>query len=211
MISSLHWILKSISKIALKGGDDTNTPSTNKSSRTKPRMLEMYCGCGAHTIPLAKSNLLFEIVAVERDDRLVNACRNNCRLNNCIDEQYGTCNNDGNERALVKVFKGDATEWAAKTLRGRCKQDEKADQFDILLVDPPRDGLSATVCDMAMNGTFAHIIYVSCGKRALLRDLTILCGKTGSFDVVDLAVIDLFPGTPSVETLVHLKRRQKNG
>lgn len=209
MISSLHWILNSISKIALKGGDNTNTSSTNKSSRTKPRMLEMYCGCGAHTIPLAKSTILSEIVALERDDRLVNACRNNCRLNDCLNE-HDSCNNDGNERTLVKVVKGDATEWAAKTLRGRCKHDTNPEQFDILLVDPPRDGLSATVCDMAMNGTFAHIIYVSCGKRALLRDLTILCGKTGSFDVVDLAVIDLFPGTPSVETLVHLKRRQKN-
>ena len=65
---------------------------------------------------------------------------------------------------------------------------------------------------MALGGTFRRVIYVSCGRRALLRDLTILCGRSeeeggGGFDVADLAVINLFPGMDVVETLVHLKRR----
>ena len=64
------------------------------------------------------------------------------------------------------------------------------------------------MCNMALKGTFTHVIYVSCGRRALLRDLTILCGdEERGFDVADLAVIDLFPGTEAVESLVHLKRR----
>jgi len=202
-------------------------------------MLEMYCGCGAHTVPLAKSAILTEIVAVELDGRLVDACRDNCRRNDCLQDHDDDGNDndrggDGNglecsvvqshDRTSVRVFKGDAGEWAAKTLRirKRCR-DEKAGQspssssskntvdeyndFDILLVDPPRDGLSSTVCGMALEGTFAHVVYVSCGRRALLRDLTMLCSAVGGFDVEDIAVIDLFPGTDAVETLVHLKRR----
>ncbi|KAL7549245.1 hypothetical protein ACHAWF_012533 [Thalassiosira exigua] len=156
----------------------------------------MYCGCGAHTVPLAKSALLSEIVAVELDDRLVEACRNNCRLNDC-----------------------DAGEWAARTLRVQNKRFQRAermsspskcdyeyDRFDILLVDPPRDGLSPEVCNMALKGSFNHVIYISCGRRALIQDLTILCSDAEGFDVVDLAVIDLFPGTDAVESLVHLRR-----
>ncbi len=204
MLTSLLWILQTISKVA-------------EQQSTKPRLLEMYCGCGAHTIPLAKSMLLSDIVAVELDERLVNACKNNCRLNNCL---KGEESEHGSKETLVDVFKGDAAEWAAKTLRCIHKKNRVSEvantdkattslandynQFDILLVDPPRQGLDKTVCEMAIKGTFSHILYISCGRRALIRDLTILCTE---FAIENLAVIDLFPGTDAVETLIHLKRK----
>ena len=65
------------------------------------------------------------------------------------------------------MIKGDAAEWASRTLRGwRKRERSKAgplssrdeNDFDILLVDPPRDGLSPTVCDMATRGAFEHVI-----------------------------------------------------
>ena len=204
MLTSLLWILQTISKVA-------------EQQSTKPRLLEMYCGCGAHTIPLAKSTLISEIVAVELDERLVNACKNNCRLNNCL---KGEESEYGSNETLVDVFKGDAAEWAVKTLRCIHKKNRVSEvantdnatsllandynQFDILLVDPPRQGLDKTVCEMAIKGTFSHLLYISCGRRALIRDLTILCTE---FAIEDLAVIDLFPGTDAVETLIHLKRK----
>ncbi|KAL9179364.1 hypothetical protein ACHAXT_008654 [Thalassiosira profunda] len=196
MLSSLHWILNALSRIAKE-----------VDGRRKPRLLEMYCGCGAHTVPLAKSTLLSEIVAVELDERLVNACRHNCQLNDCLRLDDASLAGGG---ASVQAFKGDAAEWAKKTLRAaqnNCSQNGSNNNFDILLVDPPRDGLSPTVCDMALQGTFRHVLYVSCGRRALLRDLSILCCDERGFDVAELAIIDLFPGTDAVESLVHLRRR----
>ena len=151
--------------------------------KTSLTLLEMYNGLGAHTIPLAKCGFLSRIVAVELDERLVRACKHNVELNGCTN---------------VDVYKGDAAEWAKRAMRrGECC-------FDILLVDPPRDGLTEEVCKMAVEGTFSHMVYISCGRRALLRDLESLCS---AFDVADMAVIDLFPGTDAVETLVHLTRR----
>jgi 16S rRNA G966 N2-methylase RsmD len=192
MLTSLHWILNTLSRIA-------------KQSTAKPSLLEMYCGCGAHTIPCAKSSLLSEIVAVELDERLVAACKNNCLLNNCLKGE--------NDRAEteVSVSKGDAATFAKKALMSYKKEitsgimsNDGAMNFDILLVDPPREGLDHTVCDLALKGQFKHMIYISCGRRALLRDLETLC--VGGFHVSDLAVIDLFPGTDAVESLVLLER-----
>jgi tRNA/tmRNA/rRNA uracil-C5-methylase (TrmA/RlmC/RlmD family) len=71
-----------------------------------------------------------------------------------------------------------------------------------LLVDPPRSGLHESVCRLAAG--VMHILYISCGHEALLRDLNIL-GEM--FEVVDCVLLDLFPGTRSVESLVHLQRR----
>ncbi|KAI2490240.1 S-adenosylmethionine-dependent tRNA (m5U54) methyltransferase [Fragilaria crotonensis] len=158
-------------------------------------MLEMYCGCGAHTIALAKSGFVERIVAVELDNRLVQACVTNCELNGCHGDD------SHNNISPVYVFRGDASEWAHKSLlksRGWYNGD-----YDVLLVDPPRMGLADNVCQMAIEGSFHHILYISCGLHALKRDLARL---KVSFEVVDCHLVDLFPRTDSVESVVHLKR-----
>lgn len=195
MLTSLHWLLGSLSWISQEYAVSS---CGALSDIQKPRLLEMYCGCGAHTIPIAKSNILSEIVAIELDDRLVTACKNNCLQNNCLKGSNG----QSSSGTPVSIFKGDTAMWA---LSSRNKPTMNNTQhFDILLVDPPRDGLDKTVCDFALNGHFQDIIYISCGRRALLRDLNTLC--MGGFDVRNLAVIDLFPGTDAVESLIHLRR-----
>ncbi|KAL7519930.1 hypothetical protein ACHAWX_004684 [Stephanocyclus meneghinianus] len=212
MLTSLHWILNTISQLVT---DSVSCNNIEISVLKKPRLLELYCGCGAHTIPIAKCSILSQIVAVELDDRLVAACRKNCILNDCLYEEGRSCSETDGYVTKVSVVKEDAAVWAKKNLLLNSKQNMATAQscctgdyfnsFDILLVDPPRDGLDKAVCDLALTGRFQHIIYVSCGRSALLRDLDILC--MGGFDVADLAVIDLFPGTNAVESLVHLRRR----
>ena len=147
-------------------------------------MLEMYCGLGAHTMALGKTNLIREIMAVELDSRLVQACRRNIR-NNGLEEK-------------VKVSQADAGTWAERY------QKKEAKVFDILLVDPPRSGLDEQVCSMALGGSFRHFLYISCGHKALLRDLERL---SPMYEVVSCDQLDLFPRTDSIETLVHLQRR----
>ena len=142
-------------------------------------LLELYCGCGAHTMALAKSGLLKEVTAIELDERLVVACRENCRRNEVV----------------VNIVSQDAGQWCAQNLHSA----------NTLLVDPPRQGLDAQVCDMACRSrSIETMLYISCGKDALVRDLERL---SGSFEVVDCLLLDLFPGTSAVESLVHLQRR----
>jgi len=75
----------------------------------------------------------------------------------------------------------------------------------VLLVDPPRQGLDIKVCEMANQVLdISHILYVSCGREALLRDVKQL---QPSFSPVSSLILDLFPRTDSVETLVHFERR----
>jgi hypothetical protein len=83
----------------------------------------------------------------------------------------------------------------------------------VLLVDPPRQGVDMKVCQLALqnNGdetTIQHILYVSCGREALRRDLQVLCNVNvnNHFRVVSCTLLDLFPRTDAVETLVHLER-----
>lgn len=152
------------------------------------RLLEMYCGCGAHTVALGSTGLLETIEAVELDQRLVDACSVNIQRNELQD--------------VVRVTQRDAGEWAK-----RFQKKQQTDKYDILLVDPPRMGLDEQVCHMACQGDFEHFLYISCGHKALLRDLERL---SSDFQVVHCAQMDLFPRTDSIETLVHLRRIRKD-
>lgn len=185
MCLALAWLLQRISWICCRQLDRRAT------------LLEMYCGCGAHTIALVRTNLLAGIVAIELDERLVDACRRNYALNR-EDETTSMTTTAATATATttLEIVSADAGVWARSSA---CRA------FDILLVDPPRHGLDEQVCCMAKDGRFQHLLYISCGCDALVRDLGRLSSE---FEVVDCTLLDLFPRTNAVETLVHLRRRQ---
>lgn len=233
MLQALNWIMKKLKDIGSLwkkgvGANDDGCDITKKNLY----MLEMYCGCGAHTMAVAKSNIFDSIVAIELDQRLVDACIVNCKRNGCCPslmtiEQEGSQDARHHGVTPVHVFQGNASEWAKKST-SFWKQTQKETRaanhcndtvsnktsksfwynqyYHVLLVDPPRMGLGEDVIQLAIHGSFEHIIYVSCGKRALIRDLMLL---REAFDVVDLVITDLFPRTDSVETILHLQRRSR--
>mmetsp|Transcript_8983 Transcript_8983/g.13961 ORF Transcript_8983/g.13961 Transcript_8983/m.13961 type:complete len:453 (+) Transcript_8983:1-1359(+) len=197
MIQALQWMLNKLQTI--RASDYSNDQTMN--------LLEMYCGAGAHTIPIAVAGLFDNIVTVELDQRLVEACQVNTTTNGCCDGDK--------TRTPVHVFAGDAGEWASRCLSWKqkhicipdvsSKQYWQSTSFQVLLVDPPRAGLDRNVCHLASHGSFEHIIYISCGRQALLKDLKEL---SHAFDILDCTITDLFPRTSSVETLVHLRRKK---
>ncbi len=207
MTTALSWMLNRLASIS----------SSSTDSSRNLNLLEMYCGCGAHTVALGRSGMVSNIIAVELDPRLVRACKANITKNSLED--------------LVEVRKGDAGRWAKEESRKRRSRKTRAldgkegnnfetigsnqeNYYDVLLVDPPRQGLDGEVCKMATmsidgevgggESCFRNLLYVSCGHKALLRDLERL---SPFYEVVNCAQMDLFPRTDSIETLVHLQRR----
>ena len=75
---------------------------------------------------------------------------------------------------------------------------------DLVLVDPPRTGLGAdTTAQLARIGAPA-IVYVSCDPATLARDLRAL--TPSSYVIESIALVDLFPQTFHLETVVELRR-----
>ena len=196
MCTALEWLVRRVHFIH---------QSSSKSKHRRRRLLELYCGCGAHTVALMQTQMLESIVAVELDERLVEACKRNVRINQCA-------NTSSNEiETLVHVVSDDAGIWAKTFVNnssGSQIEDSASrdgDRFDVLLVDPPRQGLDENVCRMVNYGSFQDLLYISCGKDALIRDLKRL---SCNFEVLDCKLLDLFPQTDAVESLMHLRRKR---
>jgi len=77
-------------------------------------------------------------------------------------------------------------------------------QPDLVVVDPPRAGLGAEVCQRLAAVQPPRIVYVSCDPATLARDLRTL--QPSGYRPVALTLIDLFPQTFHLETVATLER-----
>jgi len=142
------------------------------------RFVELYCGVGFFTIPLARMGATG--VVLESDPGALRDLAGNLRHAKLQDR--------------VEVLSGRAE------VRGDLA--ERLRRTDVLLVDPPRAGLEARVRAAIGSARPPRVVYLSCNPATLARDL----GELGSagYQLSGLQAFDLFPQTPHVETLAEL-------
>lgn len=78
---------------------------------------------------------------------------------------------------------------------------------DVLIVDPPRTGMSAEALDGAVRLEASKIVYVSCDVATLARDARKIVAA--GYALTGATAFDLFPNTPHVETVVVFEHRAR--
>lgn len=153
-------------------------------------LLELYCGHGNFTIPLAaKFN---RVLASEISKSSIANARINCELNGVCNAQFVRLSAD----ELMSAF---ARRREFERLKGI---DIFSYDFSHVLIDPPRAGLEPSVIDFIKN--FQNLIYISCNPQTLFENLLSLCV---THEVRRFAIFDQFAHTAHIECGVLLKRR----
>ncbi len=75
---------------------------------------------------------------------------------------------------------------------------------NVIITDPPRDGMHKKVIQQIINISPKKIIYVSCNSATQARDLELLKDK---YDIINSQAVDMFPQTHHVENVVLLKKK----
>jgi 23S rRNA (uracil1939-C5)-methyltransferase len=75
---------------------------------------------------------------------------------------------------------------------------------DVIITDPPRDGMHAAVIEQIMKIAPEKVVYVSCNSATQARDLALMDEK---YKVTRVRPVDMFPQTHHVENVVLLERR----
>ncbi len=78
------------------------------------------------------------------------------------------------------------------------------DAPDLLLVNPPRRGLGAALCQSVLLLQPAWLIYSSCNPETLASDLALL---SQDYQLLKVQLFDMFPHTQHAEVLTLLHRR----
>lgn len=78
-------------------------------------------------------------------------------------------------------------------------------EVDLLIIDPPRDGMHPDALPNIVAFNSQIIIYVSCNPSTLARDLDYMV-KNSQYKITDVIPVDMFPHTHHIETVVRLER-----
>lgn len=143
-------------------------------------VIDLYCGTG--TIGLCTAKDAERLIGVEIIPEAIEDAKQNAELNS---------------RKNAEFICGDA-EKAAEVLK------EKNIKADIIIVDPPRKGLTPKLIETISSFDPERVVYVSCDPATLARDCEIF--RNYGFEIIEATPVDLFPRTAHCETVCLLKK-----
>jgi len=139
------------------------------------KVLDLYAGAGNFSLPIAR--YAEEVILVEENPFAV---------------EDGTRNLKRNNLKNCRFVKSSAEKYRMQK------------NFDLVLLDPPRPGLTSEVVKKVLESPSETIIYISCNPSTLARDLKKL---KNTYDVQSVQMIDFFPNTFHIEAAALLKRK----
>jgi 23S rRNA (uracil1939-C5)-methyltransferase len=145
------------------------------------RVLDLYCGLGNFTLPMARRAA--EVTGVEGELALIERARANARSNGVANAEFHV---------------GDLSQPPDRTLSWMRKR------YDAVLLDPPRVGAREVLSAVAHLAP-RRVVYISCHTGSLARDLGVLTHEFG-FRLRAAGVLDMFPHTTHVESVAVLDR-----
>ena len=156
----------------------------------KERVLDLFCGCGAMSLPL-----IGDMASLLGIDSCEDAIRDAARAA----RDAGVSN-----KASFRL--GDLT-----TLDSLLMGASSPPRFDVVIVDPARAGLSPRLISFLRSCGTQRLVYVSCNPATQARDLKALCaasspGGSKPFALQWVMPFDLFPMTGHIEAVACLTR-----
>ncbi|NQW87382.1 MULTISPECIES: 23S rRNA (uracil(747)-C(5))-methyltransferase RlmC [unclassified Frigoribacterium] len=156
---------------------------------------DLYCGVGGFALHVARPgagrtnrHAHREVVGIETSEEAVASAR-------------GSARRAGLEH--VRFAADDATRFATGASAGAGPSGTGTAPPELVIVNPPRRGIGATLAGWLEGSGVEHVVYSSCNPVTLASDLDAM----PSFDVVAARVFDMFPQTPHLEAMALLRRR----
>lgn len=148
----------------------------NGSLNINDSVLDLFCGIG--TISIYISKYVKKVLGIEIVKKSIEYANKNKQLNN-IDN--------------IEFILADAN-----------IIDKYVNDYNVVIVDPPRKGISSKLIDTLNMSSFNKIIYISCNQATLARDLKRLSSK---YLIAYTQPIDMFPQTKHIESITILTKK----
>ena len=146
----------------------------------RQELFDLYSGTG--TIAQILAPVAHHVTGVEIVEEAVEAARENARLNgldNC------------------SFIAGDVLQVV----------DQLPEKPDLMILDPPRDGVHPKALPKIIRFGVERIVYISCKPTSLIRDLEVL--QAGGYSVERSCCVDMFPRTSHIETVCLLTKKRE--
>ena len=146
--------------------------------------LDLFCGTG--TIGLFLASKGAKVFGIDIVKSAIEDANENTKINNIMS---------------AKFIQGDVFKLLEARVSYKSSWNEvKIDNIDVLVVDPPRDGLEEKLINLISKLNAKKVIYVSCNAATLARDIKAFDDL--GYKAKAVYPIDMFPHTEHVESVV---------
>ncbi len=140
-------------------------------------VLDAFCGIGTISLPLAKHG--FNVFGIEINPSSIILAKYNATKNGL----------------LADFISGDVSNLLVNYIN----------KYEAIVVDPPRKGLNDLCIQTILKSKPSHIVYMSCDKATLARDLSKLVKPLGLYKIQEIKGYDFFPQTMHLEVICFMK------
>jgi len=144
------------------------------------KILDIFCGSG--TIGLVLSSRAKSVLGIELDETAVENARSNARLNRVENLNFIA-------GKASRVMVENRRDWPG--------------QFDLLVVNPPRSGISKKVVKRILEIEPERVVYSSCNPKTFFPQASMLLER---YHLESVQPFDFFPQTPHMELLAVFRR-----
>jgi 23S rRNA (uracil-5-)-methyltransferase RumA len=141
-------------------------------------LLDLYCGTG--TIGISMADKVKNVVGIEQVEQAIENAKDNAVANNVSN---------------VEFYAMTVEKWV----------NENGSKADLIVVDPPRNGLTKDIINFLIESNAKRVVYVSCNPSTLAKDLQIINKRCTLYGIRSITPIDMFPHTHHAEVVVLLQ------
>ena len=146
-------------------------------------ILDLFCGTGTITQIIASKNPNLKVIGVDIVEKAIeNAIKSTQK----------------NKISNASFFAGDVGKFLYQ-------KSELINKINSVIIDPPRSGVSKKSLKKIIELNTKKIIYVSCDPSTQARDINFL--EQNGYELIKFSIIDQFPHTYHIETIVLLQKR----
>ncbi|KAF4549107.1 tRNA (uracil(54)-C(5))-methyltransferase-like protein [Elsinoe fawcettii] len=152
-------------------------------------LVDAYCGSGLFSVYLA--DMFDRTIGIDTSSQSIDFASRNAELNDIPKDKCSFLAGDAKDIfAHVRDFPADNT---------------------VVVLDPSRKGCDESFLNQLLSFAPKRVVYVSCNVHTQARDVGVLCGEEGRYEIESLMGWDFFPQTAHVEALAILKRKDGEG
>ena len=164
-------------------------------------VLDLYCGTGTIAQILAKDSQC--VIGIELVEAAVEAAEENAKLNN-IDNCEFIAGDVGEIAKILNSLRIENKEIPTASFNISNDNIGLLNNVNTIILDPPREGLRPNAIDEILAFNPKDIVYVSCKPTSLAKDITYFLNA--GYEVQNIELVDMFPGTQHIETIVLIRR-----
>lgn len=181
-------------------GKSADKKSKDEKLRDGGVIFDLFCGTGTIGLFLAKKLPNSQVIGIELNEDAIKIAKKNAELNEIKNIEFY----NGDVGKILEEINISENSDLIENLESKKIEESKFSKPDLIVIDPPRAGLTPKMIELIKDFKTERLVYVSCNPATLARDCKNF--QESGYKIQKIQPVDMFPQTFHIETVCLLEK-----